>query len=311
MSVNSQNFKRADAKDIEEMEIISQNQGISQNDESYLKITFKRFVRNKMAVIGAIVFIVLIIVALAAPLLAPYNPDLTVGTFTAKPSSQFILGTDEVGRDVLSRLIYGSRISLFVGIFSVLMYTIIGTSLGLLSGFLGGIVDTVVMRITEVFMSFPYMMVVIVVVSLIEPNIGTVTLVIGLLGWPPLCRLVRGEVMKLKKADYIQAAISSGYSTPKILFKHIFPNVFSPILVTMTFGIATSILTEASLSFLGVGVTAPTASWGNMLTNAQSLTVLQTQIWRWLPPGIMILVTVLAVNFMGNGLRSAIDGEAK
>ena len=117
--------------------------------------------------------------------------------------------------------------------------------------------------------------------------------------------------MKLKKADYIQAAISSGYSTPKILFKHIFPNVFSPILVTMTFGIATSILTEASLSFLGVGVTAPTASWGNMLTNAQSLTVLQTQIWRWLPPGIMILVTVLAVNFMGNGLRSAIDGEAK
>ncbi|WP_338488878.1 ABC transporter permease [Ruoffia tabacinasalis] len=158
-------------------------------------------------------------------------------------------------------------------------------------------------------MSFPYFMVILVIVSVVGPSVWTVTLAIGFLAWPSLCRLVRGEVMKIRQADYIQAAVASGYNTPSILFQHIFPNVLSPILVNMTFGISTSIITEASLSFLGVGVVPPTASWGNILANAQSLTVLSSQPWRWVPAGIMVFLAVLSINFVGEGLRSAIEGE--
>lgn len=278
-------------------------------EAGYWQLLFKRFSRHKMAVLGLIVFITLILIAVLAPYLAPYDPNMTVGPFQTGPSVQHWLGTDEIGRDVLSRIIYGDRISLLVGVISVLIYTVLGTALGLVSGFLGGIWDTVIMRLTEVIMSFPHFMVILVVVSVIGPSVWTVTLVIGLFGWPSLCRLVRGEVMKLRRADYVQAAVASGYSTPSILFKHIFPNVLSPILVNMTFGISTSIITEASLSFLGVGVIPPTASWGNILANAQSLTVLSSQPWRWVPAGIMIFIAVLSINFIGDGLRSAIEGE--
>lgn len=307
--IDAKEFKRVPAKRIEEMEELSQTLGIVQNDDGFLMTIWKRFIRNKLAVVGLVVFILIIILALAAPYIVPYNPNTTVGAFQMKPSAQFLLGTDEIGRDTLSRLIYGTRVSLFVGVGSVLIYTLIGTTLGLFSGFLGGFWDSVIMRITEVFMSFPYMMVIIVIVSFLGPSLYTVTFVIGALGWPGLCRLVRGEVMKLKRVDYIQAAVASGYSTVQILFKHILPNVLSVILVNMTFGIAASIITEASLSFLGVGVNPPTASWGNMLANAQALTVLKYQPWRWIPAGIMILISVLAVNFFGEGLRSAILGE--
>ncbi|WP_017473809.1 ABC transporter permease [Amphibacillus jilinensis] len=304
-------FNPVPRKKIIEMEQISQTQGISQNDDSYAKTIIKRFLKDKVATLSLFIFVLLILIAIFAPALAPYNPNQTVGFFEEAPTNEFLLGTDEVGRDVLSRLIYGARVSLTVGVLSVAIYAVIGTTLGLLSGFLGGFWDSAIMRLTEVFMAFPYFMVILVIVSLIGPSIWTVTFVIGLLGWPVLCRLVRGEVMKLKKADYVQAAISSGYHTFQIAFKHIFPNVLTLILVNMTFGIATSIITEASLSFLGVGVQPPTASWGNMMSNAQSLTVLANQYWRWLPAGLMVLISVLSVNFLGDGLRRAIDGEVK
>ncbi|MBG9984043.1 ABC transporter permease [Aerococcaceae bacterium DSM 111022] len=278
-------------------------------NSGYWQSLFKRFSKNKLAVLGLILFIALLIIGLFAEYLAPYDPDLTVGSFQAPPSAAHLLGTDEIGRDVLSRLLFGTRVSLFVGLMSVLIYTVIGTTLGLISGFLGGFWDTAIMRFTEVIMSFPYFMVILVVVAIIGPSVWTVTLVIGLFGWPSLSRLVRAEVLKLRKADYVQAAVASGYSTSSILFKHIFPNVTSPILVNMTFGISTSIITEASLSFLGVGVIPPTASWGNILANAQSLTVLSSQPWRWVPAGMLIFIAVLAVNFVGEGLRSAIEGE--
>lgn len=279
------------------------------NEDSYWKILWLRFKRQKMAVIGLVIFTIIVLIGIFASQLAPYDPNMTVGPFQSPPSPQHWLGTDEIGRDVLSRLIYGDQVSLFVGVSSVLIYSIIGTILGLVSGFLGGWVDTVIMRFTEVIMSFPYFMVILVIVSVIGPSVWTVTIVIGLLGWPSLCRLVRGEVMKVRNADYVQAAVVSGYSTGSILFKHIFPNVLSPILVNMTFGISTSMITEASLSFLGVGVIPPTASWGNILANAQSLTVLSTQPWRWVPAGGMIFLAVISINFVGDGLRSAVEGE--
>ncbi len=289
----------------------SRTDGDAETVESWANITWRRFCRNKVALGSMYLFFGMILLAILAPVLAPFDPNKTVGDFALAPSATHLLGTDDVGRDVLSRLIYGSRVSIVVGIGSVAIFAAIGIALGLLSGYFGGHTDSVIMRITEVFMAYPHFMIIMVIVSLIGPNVLTVMLVMGLMGWPPICRLVRGEVLRVKGMDYIAAAIVTGYSPYTIVFKHILPNVLSPILVNATFGIASAILMEASLSFLGLGVQPPTSSWGNMLTSAQSLTVLSQEPWRWIPPGIAILVAVLTVNFLGDGLNEAVGGDAK
>ncbi len=279
--------------------------------ESWAKITWRRFCRNKVALGSMIIFLTIILSAILAPVISPFDPNKTVGDFAAAPSATHLLGTDDVGRDVLSRLIFGSQVSLIVGVGSVMIYASIGIALGLLSGYFGGLVDSLIMRITEVFMAYPHFMIIMVIVSLIGPNMMTVMLVMGFMGWPPICRLVRSEVLKVKAMDYVASAIVTGYSPYKIVFRHILPNVLSPIFVNATFGIASAILTEASLSFLGLGVQPPTASWGNMLTSAQSLTTLSEEPWRWIPPGIAILIAVLTINFLGDGLNEAVGGDAK
>lgn len=279
--------------------------------ESWGKITWRRFCQNKAAVYSMVILIITILIAVLAPVIAPYDPAQTVGAFDESPSSSFLLGTDDVGRDVLSRLIYGSQVSLIVGIGSVCIYALIGVTLGLLSGYFGGWLDGLSMRMTEVFMSYPQFMIILVIVSLIGPNMMTVMLVMGLMGWPPICRLVRGEVMRIKTIDYVAAAIVTGYSPCTIVFRHILPNVLSPILVNCTFGIAQAILIEAALSFLGMGVQPPASSWGNMLTSAQSIMILSEEPWRWIPPGIAILIAVLTINFLGDGLNEAIHGDTK
>ncbi|MGE1061369.1 ABC transporter permease [Megasphaera paucivorans] len=279
--------------------------------ESWGKITWRRFCKNRVAYWSMFLFFAIILLAVLAPVISPYDPVQTVGAFDEAPSIAHLLGTDDVGRDVLSRLIYGSQVSLIVGIGSVVIYAAIGITLGLLSGYFGGVIDGIIMRITEVFMAYPQFMIILVIVSLIGPNMITVMLVMGLMGWPPICRLVRGEVLRVKSMDYVSAAIVTGYSPGTIVFKHILPNVLSPILVNCTFGIASAILIEASLSFLGMGVQPPAASWGNMLTSAQSITILSEEPWRWIPPGIAILIAVLTINFLGDGLNEAIDGDSK
>ncbi|MCI1820694.1 MAG: ABC transporter permease [Megasphaera sp.] len=279
--------------------------------ESWGKITWRRFCKNRVAYWSMFLFFAIILLAVLAPIISPYNPVQTVGAFDEAPSIAHLLGTDDVGRDVLSRLIYGSQVSLIVGIGSVIIYAAIGITLGLLSGYFGGAIDSIIMRITEVFMAYPQFMIILVIVSLIGPNMITVMLVMGFMGWPPICRLVRGEVLRVKSLDYVSAAIVTGYSPGTIVFKHILPNVLSPILVNCTFGIASAILIEASLSFLGMGVQPPAASWGNMLTSAQSITILSEEPWRWIPPGIAILIAVLTINFLGDGLNEAIDGDSK
>jgi len=278
--------------------------------ESWGKITWRRFCKNRVAYWSMFLFFAIILLAVLAPIISPYNPVQTVGAFDEAPSIAHLLGTDDVGRDVLSRLIYGSQVSLIVGIGSVIIYAAIGITLGLLSGYFGGAIDSIIMRITEVFMAYPQFMIILVIVSLIGPNMITVMLVMGFMGWPPICRLVRGEVLRVKSLDYVSAAIVTGYSPGTIVFKHILPNVLSPILVNCTFGIASAILIEASLSFLGMGVQPPAASWGNMLTSAQSITILSEEPWRWIPPGIAILIAVLTINFLGDGLNEAIDGDS-
>lgn len=276
-------------------------------EESYIQMISKRFLKHRLAVVGLIAFILIGLIAIFAPWIAPYNPYDVSESFGAPPSADHLLGTDQVGRDVLSRLIYASRVSLMVGIGAVLIYVAIGTTLGAVSAYFGGWVDMLFMRVTDVFMSFPTLMIILVVVSVLGPSLTNVILILGFLGWPPVARLVRGSVLTLKQMDFVKASVALGFSTWRILFIHILPNALAPILVHATFGMAGAIIIEASLSFLGMGVQPPTASWGNMLTDAQSLTVLTSQPWLWVPPGIMIVFAVLAINFVGDGLRDAMD----
>lgn len=278
-------------------------------NESYAHLIMRRFKRHKLAVVGVFVFVIFVLIAIFAPLLAPYDPNKIGTTFEAAPSAQHLLGTDQTGRDVLSRLIFGARVSISVGVGSVLFYVIIGICLGLVAGYVGGWVDNLIMRITDVFMSFPYFMVILVLVSVLGPNLTNIILAIALLGWPPIARLVRGSVLSVKSLDYINAGVVLGFHMPRIMFVHILPNVLSPIIVNATFGVANSIILESSLSFLGMGVSPPAASWGNMLAQAESITVLNHEPWVWLPPGLMILIAVLSINFVGDGLRDAIEAR--
>lgn len=268
---------------------------------------WKRFKKHKLAVIGLWFLAIVTIAAIFAPFIAPFDPAEITSEFSAPPSWQHLLGTDQVGRDVFSRVIYAARVSLAVGIGAVAISAIIGTVLGLISGYFGGIIDGMIMRITDMFMSFPYILFILVVASIVGPGLTNIILILGVLGWPGIARLVRGNVLAIKQSDYVKASIALGYKTPRILFKHILPNTIAPILIFATSGVAGAILDEAALSFLGLGVQPPDASWGNMLSNAQSISILTDQPWLWIPPGILILCTVLSINYIGDALRDALD----
>jgi len=254
----------------------------------------------------------LIIAAVFAPVVAPQPPDFgNLREVRDAPSRAHLLGTDMTGRDVLSRVIYGGRISLSVGVLAVGIYITIGTVLGAMAGFFRGIVDSAIMRLTDTFMSLPTLLIIIVFVSVAGPSLSSVITVIGLLGWPGTCRLVRGQVLAIREQEFVTAAKVVGCSDARIILRHVLPNVVSLLIVMATFGMATAILLEASLSFLGLGVRPPTASWGGMLHDAQSPVVLSDLPWLWMAPGFMIAMTVLAINFMGDGLRDALDPRMK
>jgi peptide/nickel transport system permease protein len=271
---------------------------------------WRRFSSHRLALIGLVIITIVIFCALFAPFIAPHHPTKIGKEFEAPPSREHLLGTDQVGRDVLSRLIFASRISLSVGILSTAIMSMGGIILGLEAGYFGGIPDMVIMRIADVFMSFPMLILIMVISSIAGSGLSRIIFIMGILGWPQVARLVRGNVLSIKEMDYIKSAVTLGFTAQRILFLHILPNTISPILVQATFGIARAIIMESALSFLGLGVNPPTASWGNMLTDAQSLTTLTERPWLWLPPGIMILLSVLAFNFIGDGLRDALDPKS-
>lgn len=271
-----------------------------------------RFRRHRLAMSGAAVMLILVALAVLAPVFAPHPPNFSNLREVRKPPSwNHPLGTDLTGRDVLSRVIYGGRISLSVGVFAVAIYVAIGSGLGAVAGFFGGLIDAVIMRVTDTMMSLPTLLIIIVFVSIAGPSLTSVIAVIGLLGWPGTCRLVRAQVLTLREQEFITAARVIGCNDARIILRHLLPNVVSLLIVVATFGMATAILLEASLSFLGLGVRPPTASWGGMLHDAQSPTVLSDLPWLWIAPGFMIGITVLAINFMGDGLRDALDPRMK
>ena len=280
-------------------------------NESYLQTVFRRFRRHRLAMASSVVFIVLAGAALLAPWIAPYDPDAIVGTFSGAPCREFLLGTDQIGRDVLSRLLYAMRISLLVGVLATVISTVIGVVLGLIAGYFGGIADMIIMRFTDMVMSFPYILLVLVAAAIFRPGLWNIILILGFVDWPGIARLVRGNVLSLRETNFVKGSIVAGMPVHRILFSEILPNTVAPILVYATSVLALSMLDEAALSFLGLGVQPPTASLGNMLNGAQSLTVLTKQPWLWIPAGILIVILVMSINFIGDALRDALDPNSR
>jgi peptide/nickel transport system permease protein len=274
------------------------------------RAALRRFVRHRLAVVGIVVLAMVVCLALFADVVSskPFFTD--VKAVSQPPSAQHLLGTDRSGRDVWARVAHGSRTSLVVGLGAVTIYVVIGTLLGGLAGLTGGRVDFVIMRAVDTLMSIPTLLLVVVFVTAIGPSLFSVVAVIGLLGWPGACRLVRGQMLALREAEFIIAARVVGVSTAGILFRHLIPNIISSLAVLATFGVASAIILEAGLSFLGLGVKVPIPSWGEMISAAQSPTVLIDTPWLWIAPGVAIALTVLSVNFIGDGLRDALDPRA-
>ena len=280
--------------------------------ESYLSEVLDKLKEHKMAMIGLFVILAEIILVIVLPYimkLDPYTSDYAA--FFAAPSKAHILGTDAIGRDVFARLIYGGRTSLLVGGLSTVISCAIGVPLGVLAGYFRGKVEIVIMRIADIFMSFPSIVLILVLVAVVGPSVWSVTFVIGVLGWTQFARLIYANVLSVSEKEYVESARAIGTYHFQIITKYILPNAFAPILIAITFNMASAILLESSLSFLGMGVQPPGASWGNMLYDAQSLTVLSKRLWVWIPPGLALLVTVLSINFLGDGVRDALDPKVK
>ncbi|MFP4497282.1 MAG: ABC transporter permease [Vulcanimicrobiota bacterium] len=264
--------------------------------------------KNKAAVASLWFLLALLLIALIGPWLTPYQPgqiNYDLGSKLQPPSFSHPFGTDNYGRDILSRCLYGSRITLVVGFGAVIIFIIIGTILGAVSGYSGGMIDNIIMRIVDVMLSLPLLFFILVVQLLLSPSIWNVIIVIGITSWAGTCRLVRGQVLSVREMTYIDSARSIGASDWRIITHHVLPNVMGPVIVNATLGIAGTILLESVLSFLGFGVQEPLASWGSMLHRAQTFMFIAP--WMAFFPGFLIVLTVLAFNFLGDGLRDALD----
>ena len=279
---------------------------------------WKRFRKNKLALVGLAVILLMVLAAILAPFIVQNDPyvileseDGLVLKDKSPADSGTLLGTDNVGRDEFSRLIYGARVSMSVGIVAVGISLLVGVLLGSISGYFGGWLDMVIMRLVDVVNCFPVLFLIIIISTILKPSIYNIMVIMGLCNWTATARLVRGEILRVRETEYVQAAVSLGASDRRIIFSHVIPNVMAPIVVEGTMQMARSILTEASLSYLGVGVQLPTASWGNMLMSANNLATLTRRPWQWVPAGLCILLAVLSINFVGDGLRDAFDSKQK
>ncbi|WP_372518516.1 ABC transporter permease [Candidatus Ruminimicrobiellum ovillum] len=271
-----------------------------------MKTVLIKLLKNKFALTGLTVITLLIVVALFAPVISPYTPsEQNVFERLQAPSLTHFFGTDDLGRDVFTRMIFGARISLAVGFISVFIILVIGTFLGIVSGYYGGKIDYIIMRFTDIVLCFPTFFLIILVIAFIEPNIYNVMIVIGVTSWPGLARLVRAEVLSLKEREFILVSKMMAISNIKIFFVHILPNIISPLMVYSSLAIGGAILTESALSFLGLGVQPPMPSWGQILTSGKDYIYMAW--WLSLFPGIAILVTVLAFNLVGEAIRDIFD----
>jgi peptide/nickel transport system permease protein len=270
----------------------------------------KQFIKNKMALAGLIFIMGILLFALLAPFIAPYDPTaIDADNILAAPSRSHIFGTDILGRDIFSRIVYGSRISLAIGFIAVGIAVIIGVFFGSIAGYYGGIVDSVVMRFVDIMLCFPTFFLILAVIAVLEPSIFNIMAVIGATSWMGVARLVRAEILTLKERDYVAASKVMGGDDGWIITRHLIPNAIGPVIVNATLGIGAAILIESALSFLGIGVQPPTPSWGNILMDGKS--TLGVAWWLTIFPGVFILLTVLSYNLVGEGLRDVLEPRLK
>jgi peptide/nickel transport system permease protein len=289
------------------------NPGKSPKGETYLKDTAGKFMEHRLAVCGLILLAIEIVLVVFIPLvfkLDPYTSD-PMGFGAKPPGVAHLLGTDVLGRDIFSRLVYGGRTSLVVGISSSLIGLVLGAPLGLFSAYYRGWMEMAVMRLADIFMSFPAMVLILVLVAVVGTSIWSVTIVIGILGWPQYARLIHAKVLSVREMEYVESARAVGTRSMGIIFKYILPNSVAPILIQFTFRTAQAIIMESSLSFLGMGIQMPTSSWGNMMYDAQAISILANKPFVWVPPGLALLLTVLSINSVGDGIRDAMDPKTK
>lgn len=266
----------------------------------------QRITKHNLALVGLIILVPMFLCAVLAPLISPHDPvEPDLKNILTGPTWSHPFGTDTLGRDVFSRVIYGSRISLLVGFVSVGIATLIGIMVGAVSGYSGGIIDELIMRFVDLMMCFPTFFLILAVIALLEPSIWNIMIVIGLTNWMGIARLVRAEILSIKGKEYVLAAKAMGFPRRKIIFGHVLPNALSPVYVVATLGIGGAILTESALSFLGIGVQPPTPSWGNILTQAKDN--IEVAWWLSFYPGLAIFLTVMGYNLLGEGLRDVFD----
>ncbi len=276
--------------------------------ESQSRRIWRRFLQHRLAVAGCSVVVMLLLMALLANVISPHDPlalDTQRRFIPPLMDMNFVLGTDELGRDLLSRLFYGGRISLVVGVAAMFATIVTGLIIGLMSGFYGGKVDTALMRFTDTMLCFPQVFLLLVLAAFITPTVISIALIIGLTSWMEVARIIRAQIQYVKEQDFVQASFALGASEARIMFKELLPNAIAPVLVSATLNVANAVLMESYISFLGYGIQPPLASWGNMLTNAQSYFDLAP--WLAILPGAMITLTVMSFNFLGDGLRDALD----
>ncbi len=272
------------------------------------KNTTRQWQRTLLTTLAAGILIAVAAFALLGPTLVKFDPNApSLANMQQPPGGEHLLGTDMLGRDVLARLASAARVSLTVAVVAVIINIVIGSLLGGIAGYFRGAADYILSRIADTFLSFPVLPLVIVMVALFGPSLINVILALAVVGWPEVFRLVRGETLVVREREFIQAAVAIGTKDARIVIRHVLPNVIAPVIVAATFGVAQAILTEAGLSFLGLGLRPPNASLGNMLLDAQSITVLESLPWLWLPPGLLIVGIVLSVNYLGDTLRARLD----
>ena len=270
--------------------------------------SLRKMMNNRLAVVGLILFSIILFTAVFAPLITSADPmKINLRNLSQPPSWEHWFGTDKTGRDVLARVLYGGRVSILVGLGSGIISAIIGVLIGAYTGYKGGWLDVIALRVSELFMSFPQIILVLLLVSIIGQSLINLMIIFVLTGWGGMYRMARARMLSLREEEYVQALQSFGLSTPVICYKHILPNALGPIMVNITLSTAAFILAEAGLSFLGLGVPAHIPTWGNILNVAQEIRVLQNYWWMWLPVGAVISLFVLSVNFIGDGLRDATD----
>jgi peptide/nickel transport system permease protein len=293
-------------------------QKMYREEQTMAQMVWRAFRRHKPAMLGLSIMVVFTLAAIFAPVISPYDPEKTsLSEMLEPPSGQHIMGTDELGRDLFTRILYGGRVSLSIGVMAMGLAVLVGALVGGLAGFYGGWVDNILMRFTDMMLAFPQLFVLIILAIALRDipiealrgtafaSILSIVLVIAVLAWMQVARLVRASFLSLKEKEFSEAARCLGVSNWRIMLRHLLPNAMSPIIVAATFRVATSIITESGLSYLGFGVQPPTPTWGNMLKNAQTL--MTRAPWTAIFPGLMIFVTVIAINFIGDGLRDALD----